>query len=107
MLRDPVITCQLQQHSWPGNVRELRNYVERCVTFGSTEPLTTEVISEEPSIDGGLPWKGQRERWLRHLERRYLRAVLEATSNNVSEAARRAGMDRASFYRMMWKAQLR
>jgi DNA-binding NtrC family response regulator len=94
---------RLALHAWPGNVRELRNYVERCVTLGTLDA----VDDAKPTIDVGRPWREQRDRWMRALEREYLEALLAACDHNVSEAARRSGLDRASFYRLMWHAGLR
>jgi two-component system response regulator GlrR len=99
--------ARLDQHAWPGNVRELRNYIERCITMGSLEPVTDDGGQVRPTIDVARPWREQRDRWIRSLEREYLEALLLACENNISEAARRAGMDRASFYRLMWRVGLR
>ena len=40
-------------------------------------------------------------------ERRYLTAMLEATGGNISEAARRAGIDRVYLLRLMGRYGLR
>ncbi len=99
--------ARLAHHTWPGNVRELRNYVERCITLGTLGPVLDEGARAQRTIDVARPWREQRDRWIRSLEREYLEALLLACKNNSSEAARRAGMDRASFYRLMWRVGLR
>jgi two-component system, NtrC family, response regulator GlrR len=101
-----VRAARLDHHHWPGNVRELRNYIERCVALGTLEPVD-DGTRNRPGIDVTRPWREQRERWLRYLERQYIEALLHACGNNASQAARTAGMDRASFYRLMWRVGLR
>lgn len=62
---------------------------------------------DRPPIDASRPWRTQRDGWMRYGERAYVESALRATSRNIAEAARRAGMNRASFYRLMWRAGLR
>jgi hypothetical protein len=70
------------------------------------EPVVRELDEVSPPFDGTRPWREQRDRWMRHGERRFVEAALVA-ARNVSEAARSAGVNRASFYRMMCRAGLR
>ena len=48
-----------------------------------------------------------RERWLRHVERRYLEQLLVIHANNVSAAARAAGIDRVHLHRLLARVGLR
>jgi transcriptional regulator of acetoin/glycerol metabolism len=48
-----------------------------------------------------------RETWLRPLERRYLSALVEHHRGNLTAAARTAGVDRITLYRLLWKHGLR
>ena len=108
LLRAPELLAHLQRHSWPGNVRELRNYLERCVALGEVAPLAAESAPRtEPSVDPQKPLRQQREQWITQFERRYLEELLALHDGNVSAAARGAGMDRPSFYRLLWKHGLR
>jgi transcriptional regulator with PAS, ATPase and Fis domain len=103
-LRGGELLPELLRHGWPGNIRELRNYVEAClVRQGAAAPAAT----EEPAIDIALPLREVRERWLRHVERRYLEQLLVLHGNNVSAAARAAGIDRVHFHRLLARAGLR
>jgi transcriptional regulator of acetoin/glycerol metabolism len=45
--------------------------------------------------------------WTRYCERRYLTEILRAAENNVTAAARAAGVDRIHFYRLLWRHGLR
>jgi DNA-binding NtrC family response regulator len=96
---------ELMRHGWPGNVRELRNYVESCLA--RQESSLTAVPPAEPTIDISAPLRVVRERWLRHVERRYLEELLAAHNGNVSAAARAAGIDRVHMHRLLVKAGLR
>ena len=100
--------AELASHHWPGNVRELRNYLERCVAMGERPGLPTTAVAEsDVAIDLGVPLRSAREQVLAPFERRYLEASLRKYENNVSAAARAAGMDRLSFYRLLWRHGLR
>jgi two-component system, NtrC family, response regulator GlrR len=103
-LRNGELLPELLRHSWPGNVRELRNYVEACLV--RQEPAST-AVTEEPAIDVTQPLRVVRERWVRHVERRYLEQLLVLHANNVSAAARAAGIDRVHFHRLLARAGLR
>jgi DNA-binding NtrC family response regulator len=63
--------------------------------------------SNEPPIDANLPLSLVREQWVRHVERRYLEQLLIIHGNNVSAAARAAGIDRVHLHRLLARAGLR
>jgi two-component system response regulator HydG len=107
-------------YRWPGNVRELENAIERAVVLcrgdtltpsdlppavtGRTAPLVREVAA------GGeeAAWLTQsyavaKENALRRFEKCYVEALMQACDNNISAAARRAGMDRSNFKRVLRK----
>jgi two-component system, NtrC family, response regulator GlrR len=96
---------ELLRHAWPGNVRELRNYVEACIV--RQESALAPPPAGEPVIDAKLPLRVVREQWLRHVERRYLEQLLTVHGNNVSAAARAAGIDRVHLHRLLSRAGLR
>ncbi|HMG56680.1 MAG TPA: sigma 54-interacting transcriptional regulator [Kofleriaceae bacterium] len=111
-LRGGELLPELLRHGWPGNVRELRNYVEACLVRQdhAGAAVVTGVASEpigEPAIDIALPLREVRERWVRHVERRYLEQLLVLHANNVSAAARAAGIDRVHFHRLLARVGLR
>jgi two-component system, NtrC family, response regulator GlrR len=104
-LRTGELLPELLRHRWPGNVRELRNYVEACLV--RQERALAATASDEPVIDVGQPLRAVRDRWVRYVERRYLEQLLVAHGNNVSAAARAAGLDRVHFHRLLVRAGLR
>ncbi|HEU0031930.1 MAG TPA: sigma 54-interacting transcriptional regulator [Kofleriaceae bacterium] len=98
------LSAELLRHSWPGNVRELRNYVESCLVRGAGAPTSD---AGEPAIDPMQPLRVVREKWVRHIERRYLEQLLQLHRGNVSAAARAAGIDRVHMHRLLDRAGLR
>jgi two-component system response regulator GlrR len=104
-LQAPEFLVELMRHGWPGNVRELRNYVEACLVHD--EVALTPAPDVPPAIDVTQPLRVVRERWLRFVERRYLEQLLGQHGNNVSAAARAAGIDRVHFHRLLRQCGLR
>ncbi len=111
-LRSHEFMSELRRHTWPGNIRELRNYIERCLaTRAQPSPQELDVAvpaSDEPlKIDITQPLKSAREAWVSEFERRYLSEILKQHDDNITVAARAAGVDRIHFYRLLWKHGLR
>jgi len=110
-LRSGELVPELLRHAWPGNVRELRNYLEAALVRQDFHRAADADVDEDRTsplaIDLGQPLRVVRERWVRELERRYLEQLLAAHSNNVSAAARAAGVDRVHLHRLLGRAGLR
>ncbi|HEX3759997.1 MAG TPA: sigma 54-interacting transcriptional regulator [Kofleriaceae bacterium] len=107
LVRTREFMADLARHAWPGNVRELRNYIERCLALrdpGAAPPLPA---ADAPAVDLERPLRAARDEHLRAFERAYLQQALAAAGNNVTAAARIAGIDRIYFYRLLWKYGLR
>ena len=112
-LRTEAFLTEVARHTWPGNVRELRNYVERCLA--TREHAPPEGAEESPVSQGGepaavdisIPLKVAREACVNDFERRYLTELLRQHGDNVTAAARAAGVDRIHLYRLLWKHGLR
>lgn len=101
-------------YSWPGNVRELRHAVARAVALSDGSILGLEVLPEEVGGSGdaaqgrvylGLSKGFKQAR--RDFERVYLQTLLDRCRGNVTEASRRAGLSRSSFYRKLEELGLR
>jgi DNA-binding NtrC family response regulator len=115
----------LEAYAWPGNVRELQNVVERACALADGDQITAEdlpdyvlrpgtlrVGSSTPTLAGAvasrdLPLSEARERWMQELEATYLRELLGRHGDNVSAAAKAAGIDRKTFHRLINKYQIR
>jgi DNA-binding NtrC family response regulator len=100
---------ELAARPWYGNVRELRNFVERARALGVEAAL--DLIGPEgtrrdhdlPPVDLTVPFKELRDVWIEHLEREYLRGMLNRFGGNVSAVAQAAGIDRTYVHRLMKK----
>jgi DNA-binding NtrC family response regulator len=100
----------LEKYLWPGNVRELMNAVERAVSLTEFNQITPLDLPRNilESVKGEVRHSDQsfrdaKNRAIEEFEPRYLSQVLSETSGNVSEAARRSGMQRSAFQRLMAK----
>jgi two-component system response regulator HydG len=110
----------LSGYRWPGNVRELENAIERAVVLcrgdvvqaadlppavtGRTAPLVRDAPA--PAEDGGwlsMSYAAAKEQALRRFEKGYVEALMKACDSNISAAARKAGMDRSNFKRVLRK----
>jgi DNA-binding NtrC family response regulator len=106
----------LASHAWPGNVRELQNVVEHAVVLlepgSEIQPEDIPFIGEQksgpepataPEVEGppGESYHAARERLLSSFERRYLTRLVQQAGGNMSKAARIAGVDRTTLYRLM------
>ena len=121
-LTDEAIRA-LQRYEWPGNVRELQNAIEHAVVLlepgqaaGAADiPISDNPALERPVASGAAPAAADaadadllsepyhvgRERVIAQFERRYLAELVRATQGNMSKAARMAGVDRTTLYRLM------
>jgi len=107
-------------YRWPGNVRELENAIERAVVLCRTDALTptdlppavsgrtAPLVREAPAGGDDSTWlslsyAAAKEQALRRFEKSYVDALMRACDNNISAAARKAGMDRSNFKRVLRK----
>lgn len=112
---------ELQRRPWHGNVRELQNVIEHAVVL--VEPGGEIVPEDLPAVGTGAVAAGASDSAMRaslinrryheardqltdRFERQYLLWVVEAAEGNMSEAARLAGVDRTTLYRLMEKHDL-
>ncbi|HEX6938508.1 MAG TPA: sigma-54 dependent transcriptional regulator [Longimicrobiales bacterium] len=120
-LTDDAIRA-LQARPWRGNVRELQNVIEHAVVL--VEPGCRIYPEHLPTPDddagaaasapffssfgsfGAQDYHGARHRLLAQFERGYLEWLVREADGNMSEAARIAGVDRTTLYRLMEKHEL-
>ena len=101
-----AVLADLASHQWPGNVRELKNYVERAIVLRSATPAkATSRRVTQPSmalgVDLDVPFRNAKEVAVEVFDKSYLTALLDWSGGNVSQAARRAGMDRIHLHRLI------
>jgi DNA-binding NtrC family response regulator len=111
---------RLVTYEWPGNVRELQNVIENLVVLSDPEEeiqpdrltilggesTSTNPITGLPSVDGSMPFHDAKQEIIDRFEREYLSQLVARTEGNMSEAARQAGIDRTTLYRLMDKHNL-
>ena len=105
----------LRAHPWRGNVRELQNVIEHAVVLvkagSEIQPADLPFLGEqrpvEPPVvlaaDGDFQesYYTARDRLLAEFERRYLVLLVNRAEGNLCRAARTAGIDRTTLYRLM------
>ncbi|NNF27116.1 MAG: sigma 54-interacting transcriptional regulator, partial [Gemmatimonadetes bacterium] len=110
-----LVACE-----WPGNVRELRNVIEHAVVlveagtdiqpanlpFFAAPPGqgATERLWDTFALHG--EYHEAREQVLAAFERGYLSRVVRRAKGNMSDAAKLAGVDRTTLYRLTKKHDL-
>jgi two-component system response regulator GlrR len=97
---------RLAASTWPGNVRELRNALERALVL-EAEADPTAPPAPAYAIDPRLGWTEAKQLAQDDFERRYLAALLAHHEDNVTRAARAAGMDRVYLHRLLRRHGLR
>lgn len=98
----------LRQYSWPGNFRELQNLIQRLLILGEGEVTAKEakkaLEASQPNptigmdhIDTSLSLKTAKDQF----ERAYFKRLLIETGGNVTETAKRSGVERTNLYRKL------
>jgi len=120
----PALTADtiifLQSRPWRGNVRELQNVIEHVAVIAdgarAISPADIPVYDDAPASaeDSGLPTAIMNEAFhvakdnlVAHFEKQYLASLTSRTGGNMSKAARLAGIDRTTLYRLMEKHGVR
>ena len=65
-----------------------------------------EVGSFARAVEYGAPFHEAKDALVARFEREYLARIIARTGGNMSEAARQAGIDRTTLYRLMEKHEL-
>jgi len=90
----------LRAYSWPGNIRELQNVVERAVLLCSSDVIKPEHLAD---VAGSAPRTEHTSlrSTLRQEKLRQVEDALAGSGGNQAAAARRLGMSRSNFARLM------
>jgi DNA-binding NtrC family response regulator len=110
--------ASLSRRSWNGNVRELQNVIEHAVVLlDPGQRIMPENLprrdNEHHTGDGELrrvlagfmngEFHKTRERLIAGFETQYMSTLMERSGTNMSRAAKLAGFDRTTLYRLMEK----
>jgi transcriptional regulator with PAS, ATPase and Fis domain len=118
-----TLVAEVQEHPWLGNVRELRSFVDRLSSVGpemawaltrgtaatSPPPSSSDVRGDDarfPSVDVTIPFKTLRDDWNAHLEREYMRKLIELHGRKLPDLANAAQLDRTYVSRLIQKHRL-
>ena len=109
-------------HAWRGNVRELQNVIEHVAVVAEPgaeiRPEDLHLVGEGASaVAGANPaslisslleesYHAARDRVIAQFERQYLTWLVNRAAGNMSKAARIAGVDRTTLYRLMERHEL-
>ncbi len=112
----PETITFLQSRPWRGNVRELQNVIEHVAVIADPgRPITPDDIpvyddGPTPEVEAGLPatimnepFHLAKDNLIAHFEKEYLGRLTTRAGGNMSKAARLAGIDRTTLYRLMEK----
>src|SRR5207247_1644784 len=103
-------------HPWRGNVRELQNVIEHTAVLvepgGAIRPEDIPLTGEARTAVSANPaslvatlreesYHAARERVIKQFEKQYLTWLVSRAGGNMSKAARVAGVDRTTLYRLM------
>ncbi|WP_313065383.1 helix-turn-helix domain-containing protein, partial [Achromobacter animicus] len=83
----------LKAHAWPGNIRELANVIAVAAALCEHGVIQPHDLPDTLAV-AAAPAAGSPEEAA-------LRATLASCAGNVSEAARRMGVDRSTVHRQM------
>jgi DNA-binding NtrC family response regulator len=114
---EPETIAFLQSRPWRGNVRELQNVIEHLAVIADAgrriTPDDIPVYDDAPAesaADTGLPaalmndaFHLAKDNLIAHFEQAYLTRLTTRSGGNMSKAARLAGIDRTTLYRLMEK----
>lgn len=103
--------------SWPGNVRELQNLMEHLAVLADAGSViqADDLPGRGDAASAGLATRGwpahlmskayhpAKEAVLAHFEKEYLSTLVSRADRNMSKAARLAGIDRTTLYRLLEK----
>lgn len=105
----PEAIDALMRHSWPGNVRELRTTIEHAVVFCREDKISARDLPasvREGEVTVPAPPRSEApldppDLTVKNAEKQLMIRALRETDGNRSEAARRIGMSRRTFYRKL------
>ncbi len=106
-ISEDALRC-MQRYAWPGNVRELEHLMERFAVLHDRPEIEISDLPEKIVRDSGGALTGT-DALLRGdyvtaraaFEKAYVRETLRQARGNMADAARRAGLDRSHYFRLV------
>jgi transcriptional regulator with GAF, ATPase, and Fis domain len=114
----PAALEALTEYEWPGNVRELENALRHALALTTGDTIDVDALprlvtsrahspAPGPDLGSDLDWAADlsfaeaKKLAMEDFERRYATRALARTSGNLTEAARRSGLERSNFRRVL------
>ncbi|MDR1172778.1 MAG: sigma-54 dependent transcriptional regulator [Bacteroidales bacterium] len=97
-LSDAAI-ASLTRGNWPGNIRELKHAIEKAVILADSDTIDDITPGDRKAAPASVPESFN----LEENERRIIQAALRYSAGNVSDAARKLGINRSTLYEKMKK----
>lgn len=101
----PAAMQILANYDWPGNVRELENAIERAVVVCKEKEIQPEHFPFSMTRAEESTWSNDNS--LEDVQRNHIKAVLEQTGWNISQAAVLLQIDRVTLYNKIKKYNLK
>jgi len=93
----------MELYDWPGNVRELENVIERAVILCKERKIDVVHLPRE-IIGANIPELAHHQRFsdaVHEFKKLLILNTLQKTHNNKAEAARRLGLNRTYFFKLL------
>lgn len=100
------VTFPVEQPFAPKVVGETAEPAEEALGAAS-EPGPVDPGMARAALALDLPLRDARAVWVATMETQYLQGLLQRYNGNIAAASRAAGVNRAHFYRLLWKRGLR
>jgi transcriptional regulator with PAS, ATPase and Fis domain len=124
VLVDSALLRQFSQHNWPGNLRQYANVLrtasamlephEACISLAhlpddlledlmpvASQHVAPPTVTPAAAVQGHAVLPGGNSQSLEALSRVAIRAALDCSGGNMSQAARRLGISRQTLYRKL------
>ena len=116
----PELMARFLRHDWRGNVRELENVIMRGISFAAGDDIGPADVgwedSEDASAEGEPPavpleaagdYRRAKQQALERFNRRFIGRLLAESGGNVSQAARRCGLERQALQQILRRYGIR
>lgn len=92
----------MKDYSYPGNVRELKNIAERISIYIDGDSVSSKEIQRFLPLATGREVESLKDA-VDHFEVEYIKNIISLCTGNMTEAARRLGIERSHLYKKLKK----
>lgn len=100
----------LSEYNWPGNIRQLENVIEHSIAIAEDNEIHIDQLPPylqdknanfQPKIMDNPNFKAMKKQHIEKFERHFIYRLLKKYNGNISQAAKEAGINRRTIYRMI------